>query len=67
MRSASDSVQLTPSEAKDVDTLLGQRLAAKKARDFEKADELQDELRCLGVELNDKSREWHVRPARFRN
>jgi cysteinyl-tRNA synthetase len=37
------------------------RIAAKKARDFEKADVLQAELRSLSVEVDDEKRLWYVR------
>ena len=63
VRSATDAFDLPPSKAEAISSLLGQRLAAKKAREFEKADALQAELRGIGVEVDDKSREWHVRPA----
>jgi cysteinyl-tRNA synthetase len=63
VRSATDTFDLPQSKAEAIDSLLGQRLAAKKARAFEKADALQAELRGIGVEVDDKSREWHVRPA----
>lgn len=62
VRSQTDRFELTPSEAQEVDALLGRRLAAKKARDFDKADSLQMSLRGLGVEVDDKTRSWHVRP-----
>lgn len=41
-----------------VDTLLLRRVQAKRSRDFTTADRLQDELRSMGVEVNDARREW---------
>ena len=36
------------------------RHAAKRRRAFQRADELQVELRALGVETDDKAREWRI-------
>ena len=44
-----------------VNRLLTERVAAKRARDYDKADQLRDELRAMGVEVNDKDRCWRVR------
>jgi len=60
-RAAPDDYNLKPDELGRIDALLGKRLAAKKARDFEKADVLQAELRSLGVEVDDEKRLWYVR------
>jgi len=60
-RDRSDDYSLRPEELEKVDALLGKRLAAKKARDFDRADALQAELRGMGVEVDDKQRVWYVR------
>jgi cysteinyl-tRNA synthetase len=36
-----------------VDTLIGARNAARKAKDFKKADEIRDELASMGVVIKD--------------
>ena len=41
--------------------------AAKRKRNFDVADELQEELRGLGVETDDKAREWRVAYRQGRN
>jgi hypothetical protein len=41
--------------------VLGQRVAAKRSREFDAADKLRDELRGLGVEVDDKARTWRLR------
>jgi len=41
-----------------VEAILERRRGAKKARDFEAADELQAELLAMGVFVNDKERTW---------
>lgn len=44
-----------------IEELLNERLAAKKARAFDDADAIQGELRRnFNVEINDKTREWSV-------
>jgi cysteinyl-tRNA synthetase len=50
-------------EAAEVERLLEARSAARKAKDFARADELRDELARLGVEVLDtpKGAEWRVR------
>jgi cysteinyl-tRNA synthetase len=60
-RSEADDYELGRAQLAEIDALLGRRLAAKKAREFGKADALQEELRRLGVEVDDKRREWYVR------
>jgi cysteinyl-tRNA synthetase len=61
VRSRADDYEMSEADLAQVDELLGRRLAAKKAREFGRADELQAELRELGVEVDDKRREWYVR------
>ena len=39
---------------------MGQRLAKKKARQFQDADALQEELREMGVEVDDRRRVWYM-------
>ena len=60
-RASSDDFVLTVDEIEQINALLGRRLAAKKGREFDKADSLQAELRALGVEVDDKRRGWYVR------
>ena len=52
-RSARDDFEVDGDLLAQIDALLGRRLAAKKARDFPRADVLQSELRDLGVEVRD--------------
>ena len=61
VRSFRDDYVLSASQLAQVDELLGLRLSAKRKRDFHRADDLQTELRNLGVEVDDKAREWYVR------
>ena len=44
-----------------VDKLLTERVAAKRSREYDKADKIRDELRGMGVEVHDKERTWSVR------
>ena len=44
-----------------VDRLLTERVAAKRSREYDKADKLRDELRAMGIEVADKERTWRVR------
>jgi hypothetical protein len=44
-----------------VNRLLTERVASKRAREYDKADQLRDELRAMGVEVNDKDRCWRLR------
>lgn len=60
-RASADDFELSSSRCDEIDALLGRRLAAKKARDFQRADALQTELRALGIEVDDRRREWYVR------
>lgn len=60
-RAHSDDYELSQEKLDQIDALLGKRLAAKKARNFDKADEFQTELRALGVEVDDRARSWYVR------
>lgn len=53
----------TPPEGIDlavVEDLLAQRIEAKKARDFDGADELRGQLRTLGVYVDDRTRTWEA-------
>jgi len=47
-----------------VEALLARRVEAKKARDFETADALQEEITALGVYLNDNEHWWRVGKTR---
>ena len=60
-RSQTDDYDLGIEQLDKVDELLGRRLAAKRARDFDRADLLQTELRELGIEVDDKAKQWYIR------
>ena len=49
---SSRAPQLTVSEA-EIERLIGQRLAARKAKDFNEADRIRDQLTAMGVVLKD--------------
>ena len=53
--------QLDARDLGEIDVLLAKRLAFKKQRCFDEADRVQDELRALGVETDDRNREWRVK------
>eukprot|EP01064_Diplonema_japonicum_P002623 TRINITY_DN1166_c0_g2_i10.p2 TRINITY_DN1166_c0_g2~~TRINITY_DN1166_c0_g2_i10.p2 ORF type:complete len:174 (+),score=31.17 TRINITY_DN1166_c0_g2_i10:633-1154(+) len=48
-------------DSMDVDDLCQQRQNAKNSKDYSRADELRDELRDLGVSLNDGECTWVCR------
>ncbi|KAL1507865.1 hypothetical protein AB1Y20_007473 [Prymnesium parvum] len=54
-------VELRDDELDEIDELLAARLALKKKRRFDEADGIQAELRQLGVEIDDRGREWRVK------
>ena len=45
-----------------IDALLAARIRAKRCRDFGRADELRDELRALGVFVDDRRRTFYCKP-----
>lgn len=45
-----------------IDALLTARVRAKRCRDFGRADELRDELRALGVFVDDRRRTFYCKP-----
>jgi len=51
-------------DQEQVDRLIGERLQAKFARDYETADQIRDQLRAMGVEMMDKEKAYRVRPPR---
>eukprot|EP00966_Prymnesium_polylepis_P118107 2730685-Prymnesium_polylepis.1 len=53
--------QLDARDLGEIDGLLAERLAFKKQRRFDEADRVQDQLRALGVETDDRNREWRVK------
>ena len=46
-----------------VNVMLAERLAAKVMRDFSRADGLRDELRGMGVNVDDRRKEWVYAPV----
>ncbi|KAJ8605892.1 hypothetical protein CTAYLR_000606 [Chrysophaeum taylorii] len=44
-----------------VDLLLAERLACKKARRYEDADRIRAELKSMGIEVFDKTKQWKAR------
>ena len=52
LQAATGSAGLGPEE---IETLIAERAAAKKARDFAKADQIRDDLLCKGVVLEDSA------------
>lgn len=51
---------VAPVDVAAVNGLLSQRVGAKRAGDFHRADRIRNELRALGVAVLDREREWHV-------
>lgn len=49
-----------PVDVPRVDSLLARRLACKMSRRYEEADRLRQELRDMGVEVQDKLKIWRV-------
>lgn len=47
-------------DAKRVDELIGQRVRAKKTRQYGEADRARGELERIGVVVDDRSRTWHL-------
>ena len=54
------TLALRRQDFEQIEDLMTQRHAAKRRRAFQRADELQVELRALGVETDDKAREWRI-------
>jgi cysteinyl-tRNA synthetase len=52
VRSAAGEARVTTPKA-DVDALIAQRHAARKAKNFKEADRIRDELAAMGIELKD--------------
>ncbi|NJD91955.1 MAG: cysteine--tRNA ligase [Geobacter sp.] len=50
-------------DAAEIDRLVAERTAARKARDFKKSDEIRDQLHAMGIELLDSAAgtEWRVK------
>ena len=59
-RDFSDLTKVSDDDLSQINKLLGQRLAKKKARQFQDADALQEELRDMGVEVDDRRRVWYM-------
>ena len=59
-RSPNCDVDLSSQEREQIEDLLDARQAAKRRRNFQRADDLQLELRALGVETDDTAREWRL-------
>jgi cysteinyl-tRNA synthetase len=60
VREPFDRVELSAQETEQIDGLLARRMEFKMAREFQRADALQRELRDLGVEVDDRSRTWRM-------
>ena len=54
------TLALPRQDREEIEALVSQRHSAKRRRAFELADDLQAELRALGVETDDKAREWRI-------
>ena len=59
-RSPNCRVDLSRQDREQIEDLMTRRHAAKRRRNFQRADDLQVELRALGVETDDKAREWRL-------
>jgi cysteinyl-tRNA synthetase len=46
-------LNVTSEDIKKIDTLIEQRLNAKKNREFEIADKIREELRAMGISIQD--------------
>ena len=55
-------VTVTPEQQTRIDNLLLERVAAKRSREFSRADELRSVLTKMGVSIDDKDRTYAVRP-----
>mmetsp|Transcript_22046 Transcript_22046/g.40494 ORF Transcript_22046/g.40494 Transcript_22046/m.40494 type:complete len:415 (+) Transcript_22046:1-1245(+) len=62
-RRRDDRVQLSERMLDEIEELLGQRRYHKKKRNFKKADQLQQQLVEMGVQVNDKGKQWFMAPA----
>ena len=60
VRDRNDRSPIPAADLAQIDRLLGIRLAKKKGRDFAAADRLQEKLRDLGVEVDDRRRTWYI-------
>ena len=58
-----DDDRSIPVDEANVTRILAQRTTAKMSRDFNTADALREELRGMGVEVNDQERTWKMRGA----
>eukprot|EP00811_Abedinium_folium_P027636 NODE_4213_length_1920_cov_7.063581.p1 GENE.NODE_4213_length_1920_cov_7.063581~~NODE_4213_length_1920_cov_7.063581.p1 ORF type:complete len:407 (-),score=147.25 NODE_4213_length_1920_cov_7.063581:482-1702(-) len=52
-----------PSEA-EILQMAAQRESLRKQRRFAESDQIREELRSMGVELNDRDKEWHSQDGR---
>ena len=60
IRAETDYAELDEATIHAVDLLLSERLKAKKSRNFDRADAIQDQLRDeLGIHVDDRKLEWH--------
>lgn len=60
MREVGCDAELSAEALSEINDLLAKRLARKKAREFDKADALQEVLWQRGVGVDDKARTWWV-------
>jgi cysteinyl-tRNA synthetase len=52
------ALAVTPPLCAQVDQLLATRFHAKRSRNFDAADDAQESLRALGVEVDDQNYSW---------
>ena len=55
---------LNDGQVAEVEALLADRDAAKKVKDYAKADECQDALKALQVCYNDDKKEWYTKESK---
>ena len=56
--------EVSDDEQRTIDRLLLERIAAKRSRDFDLADELRTQLSAMGCFVDDKAHTYSIRPLR---